>query len=387
VTVAFERTTAVVQQEIDEQLFTRGAQISIRQNGETVFDVALGTSGLPGPLTADTIFRVYCTIKPILAVAVAAQVAQGALDLDEPLADTIERPTRLPLDVTPRTVLTHTAGLHRVMGLTMEFLTPEQRVEVVASTIPPSGWKVGRDAGYSEYAGWHLLGWLLEDISGEPLREHLRRVVLDPLSLTNTWIGMTDDEYQQVLPRLGMNHQFRDLKMYPIVAERSQRLACETNPAHGGYTNARDIATFYECLLERLSGGGSDALPPAAVLSEFCSTARPSTYDAVLGRECPFGLGFMTSLAHHFFSTDCSRSSFGHSGNVGSSFGLADPAFDLAVGVVYNGLVTHDVAFLRRRVLLHAIYEDLGIAEEQIRDAETSATPPRRRRFLGRERA
>jgi CubicO group peptidase (beta-lactamase class C family) len=385
VTDGFERTAQVVQREIDEQLFTLGAQVCVRLHGETVFDTALGTAGL-GPITADTVFRVYCSIKPVLAVAVALQVANGALDLDAPLADSIERPTRLPLEVTPRTVLTHTAGLHRAMGLSMEFLTPQRREQVIASAMPPPGWKVGREAGYSEYVGWNLLGWLLQDISGEPLREHLRRVVLDPLALSSTWIGMSNDEYEQVLPRLGLNHHFRDLRMVPIVAERSRRMASETNPAHGGYTNARDLATFYSALLERLAGGGNEALPPAAVLAEFCSTARPSTYDVVLGRECEFGLGFMTSLAHHFFSTDCTPSSFGHSGNVGASFGFADPAYDLAVGVVFNGLVTHDAAFLRRRVLVHAIYEDLGIEEGHAVEGESSESP-RRRKFLRRERA
>jgi hypothetical protein len=79
-----------------------------------------------------------------------------------------------------------------------------------------------------------------------------------------------------------MNHQFLNGRMYPMVVERSRRMATETNPAHGGYANARDLAIFYDCLLDRLSGGGNDALPPAAVLSEFCATARPSTYDDIL---------------------------------------------------------------------------------------------------------
>lgn len=379
-TVAFPRTREFVEQEIEERLFTCGAQICVRRHGETVLDVALGTSGLPGSLTSDTAFRVYCSIKPVLAVAVAAQVGRGTLDLDQPLADALERPTRLPLSITPRTVLSHTAGLHEVSALTMEFLTRQRRDEVVVSATPPPGWRVGRDAGYSEYVGWHLLGWLLEDLSGEPLREHLRRVVLDPLSLTDTWIGMSDDEHQRVLPRLGMNHEFRALRMYPMVTERSRRMACETNPAHGGYTTACDLASFYGSLVERLSGRGSDALPAASVLSEFCSTARPSTYDVILGRDCEFGLGFMTALASHFFGEACSSSSFGHSGNVGASFAFADPSFDLAVGVVFNGLVSSDAAILRRRALVHAIYEDLGLAELRApdRDPETSLPPHRR---------
>jgi CubicO group peptidase (beta-lactamase class C family) len=211
--------------------------------------------------------------------------------------------------------------------------------------------------------GWRFLGWLLEDLTGVPLREHLRGAVLDPLGLTSTFVGMDDDEYDRVLPRLGMNHQFLDGHMYPMVVERSRRMASETNPAHGGYANARDLASFYGALLDRLAGGGSDALPPASLLCELCSSARPSTYDVVLQRECEFGLGFMTTLVDHAFGDACSPSAFGHSGNVGASFGFADPASDLAVGVVFNGMAGHDAAFLRRRVLVRSIYEDLGLTD------------------------
>ena len=243
----------------------------------------------------------------------------------------------------------------------MEFLTPRRREEVVASAQPPSGWRIGRDAGYSEYVGWHLLGWLVQDVTGEPLREHLRSTVLDPLGLQHTWIGMTSHQFRGALPNLGLNHEFRNGHMFPMIAERSERLACETNPAHGGYTTARDLARFYEGIVNRVSGSGSDALAPPATLIEFCSTARPSTYDVVLGRKCEFGLGLMTVLTDHDFSDACSASAFGHSGNVGSSFGFADPEHHLSVGVVFNGLTTGDAALLRRRLLVQAIYDDLGL--------------------------
>jgi hypothetical protein len=71
----------------------------------------------------------------------------------------------------------------------------------------------------------------------------------------------------------------------------------------------------------------------------------------------------MTTLADHFFSEACSPSSFGHSGNVGASFGFADPSFDLAVGVAFSGLAGSEAAFLRRRVLVRTIYEDLGLVD------------------------
>jgi len=103
------------------------------------------------------------------------------------------------------------------------------------------------------------------------------------------------------------------------------------------------------------------------VLETFTSPARPAVYDLVLDRECSYGLGFMTDLHQHAFGDLCSGSSFGHSGNVGTSFAFADPERALAVGVVFNGLVGHEAAFLRRRALVNALYEDLD-AHQRSRD-------------------
>jgi CubicO group peptidase (beta-lactamase class C family) len=168
----------------------------------------------------------------------------------------------------------------------------------------------------------------------------------------------------------------------------------ETNPAHGGYTTARDLARFYDALLERLadstgSEASNDALPRPDVLRMFCSTARPPVYDEVLDRVCPYGLGFMTELDQHAFGDDCSPSSFGHSGNVGASFAFADPERDVAVGVVFNGLVGYDAAFLRRKALLRALYLDLGerdAPEEPTDLNDLEPQPGRRGGLLGRWR-
>jgi CubicO group peptidase (beta-lactamase class C family) len=268
----------------------------------------------------------------------------------------------------------------------METVAPTKRRSVIEAMPRPPGWRVGTDAAYSEYAGWQVLGWLLEDATGEELRPYLRRTILDPLGLHDTWIGMTAKQFRTVLPRLGVNLDLRDLEGFPMLIERSERMCTETNPAHGGYTTASDLARFYAALLQRLAGHGPDALPSPATLQRFCSTARPPVHDAVLDRVCSYGLGFMTSLADHAFGPNCSPNSFGHSGNVGSSFAFADPDHDLAVAVVFNGIVDHQSAFLRRPVLVRALYNDLGLDAPATEPSTNS--PPHRlvRRFRASKR-
>jgi CubicO group peptidase (beta-lactamase class C family) len=267
----------------------------------------------------------------------------------------------------------------------MEMVPAARRREAVALAQRPTDWSFGGHAAYSEFAGWHVLGWLLESVTGEPLREHLRRTVLDPLELDSTWIGMTPDEYRVTMPRFGVNVDMRNLGGFPLLFERTERVCTETNPAHGGYTNARDLARLYSALLATLDERGQVAPVSASTLRRFCSPARPRMYDMVLGRECSYGLGFMTDLRDHSFGERCDEASFGHSGNVGASFAFADPAHDLAVGVVFNGVVGHEAAFLRRQALVNAIYADLDELTERREPAYAGTGQQSKSRFrLGR---
>jgi CubicO group peptidase (beta-lactamase class C family) len=385
--VSFNGTLQQLEQELEDGLFTRGAQMTVEMGGSRVLEVALGDDGTGRSMSPEHVFRVYCTIKPITALAIAQLVDGGLAELDEALECRLPDLEVLGGGTTLRQVLTHTAGLHRLSGVEMELLAPARRREAVSAAIRPPGWRLGKDAAYSEYAGWHVLGWLIEAITRRPLREHLRARVLDPLGLESTWIGMTPAEHEDVLPRLGVNFDLRNRGGYPMLIERSQRVCTETNPAHGGYTTASDLATFYSRLLQCLSGQDVDGLPSAATLRAFCSPARPAVYDEVLARECTYGLGFMTDLAQHAFGDRCGPSSFGHSGIVGASFAFADPARDLAVGVVFNGLVGHETAFLRRRSLINALYTDLDAHDAVAHaDAPRDDLPARRRSWLHRRK-
>lgn len=348
---SFPATERALAAEVEDGLLTRGAQVAVFLAGEPVLRTALGDAGMGQSMTDDTLFRVYCSIKPVTALAVAQLVAGGQLDLDQPLGSLLPGYASLADGtVHLRHVLNHTAGLHLPMALELELTPPEKRRSMLERVERPPGWRVGLDAAYSEHFGWHVLGRLLEETTGEPLREHLRAAVLEPLDMADTWIGMTDAEYDANVERIGVNYDLRTLSAYPLLLERGRRMCTEINPAHGGYTTATDLARLYNAVLARADD---------PVVSQFTSPARERVYDRVLGRECGYGLGFMTGLVDHQFGRAPSRSAYGHSGNVGSSFAYADPEHDLAVAVLFNGVVDAESAFLRRPVVVRAVYEDL----------------------------
>jgi CubicO group peptidase (beta-lactamase class C family) len=379
----FPRTRERLEYELDDGGCTRGAQVVVEVAGERLVDREVDDNGLGAPLTPEHILRVYCTIKPLLTIIVAQLVEDGTISLDEPLSELLPDMRSVGGGTTLRHVLTHTAGLHTLMGITMDIAPASKRRDIVSRVARPPGWRLGHDAGYSEYAGWNVIGWLVESLTGESLRTSMRRRLIEPLGLENTYVGMTHDEYNVVLPRLAVNRDLRQQGSFPMLFERSERVCSEVNPAHGGYSNARDLAHLYSALLAQLDGADNPALPTAATLAAFTGTVRAPVFDVVLDRECPFGLGFMTSLDQHAFSEVCSPRSFGHSGNVGTSFAFAEPDRALAVGVVLNGLVDYETAFLRRRALVRAIYLDADEHSQLTDDdvPEVAQRPDKPRRF------
>jgi CubicO group peptidase (beta-lactamase class C family) len=367
-------TTDRVLADIEEGMFTRGAQAVVSLAGTRVLDLAAGEDGLCRPVTEDMPFRVYCTLKPVTALAVAHLVADGAAELDRPLHEILPEIEAVHGGVTARHVLSHTAGLHVPSGVTIELVPPADREALLHRQRRAAGWRVGSDAAYSEYFGWQVLGRMIERLTGEPVRSYLRRAVLDPLGMRDTYIGMTPAEVAANRERVGINLDLRGHKPYPMLFERTERVLEETNAAYGGWTTARDLELLYRSLILAWDGEDVPGVPPSVIVRELCTASRPVTYDAVLDRECDYGLGFMTSLRGHLFGNEVSDLAFGHSGNVGSSFAFADPCSGLAVAVIFNGLVDPDSAFLRRPALVRSVYRDLRLGPTATDEISGEAT-------------
>jgi CubicO group peptidase (beta-lactamase class C family) len=357
----FPSTRASAAREVGEYRSTHGVQVVAVLNGERVLDLALGDDGTGAPIAGETIFRAYCTIKPVLATLIARLIDDGALGLDDPLETALGNLPVVADGLTLRHLLTHTAGLQRPMGFEMELVPPGRRREVLEEMSRAPDFRLGVDAAYSEYAAWNIAGWAVEAATGAPLGETLRTWI-SSVGLHDTWLGMSPDEYRDQRDRIGVSFDRRGSSPMPMLLERGKRWCTEVNPAHGGYTTARDLGTFYASLLDRLDGAELDTLPDAATLRMFCSTVRAPVFDQVLDRVCPFGLGFMTELSEHAFGDAPGPAAFGHSGYAGASFALADPDHGLTVAAIFNGIVAYQEAFQRRTDLLRSIYADLGFA-------------------------
>lgn len=350
--------------QVEEARLCLGVQLYVSLDGACLADVALGDDGLGRPNTTDTLYALYCTGKPLTVLVLARLVDEGALRVDDCLGDLLPRVSPRVGAIILREVLTHTAGLHHHSGLQAAFTGPARREKAVTTVGPVPGWNRGTDAGYSEYGGWHLLGRVIESVTGESLRSAVRRVVLTPLGLADdVFLGMTAGEYRAHLPRIGVNVDMRKLGRVPLLYERAEAQCTDYNPGLGTRGSAGGMGRLYRHLVEVWRGTAERPIVSQEVLRELTATHRPKVYDVVLERECPFGLGFMVGLRDHVYGHHCSEHAFGHSGYTGLSCGFADPAHGLAMAIVYNGYldVTTSLGF-RRQLVTNLVYQGLGLS-------------------------
>jgi len=147
-------------------------------------DVATGE-----PLTAEHRFRTGSVTKIFVAALVLQLVAEGLLELDAEAEPFVE-------GITIRQLLNHTSGLPDFMDDPVEFFEPYRR-------DPAHRWELGRQdelklvlerpREFPPGEGWAyhgsnyiVVGLLVEQAAGVPLREALRERVFEPLGLTRT---------------------------------------------------------------------------------------------------------------------------------------------------------------------------------------------------------
>lgn len=170
-----------------------GAAFVFVQNGRVVLargfgqaEVASGRMVRPNR----TIFPIASISKVFTATAVMQLADHGRIDLHTDVNHYLTSarvPPTYPQSITATHLLTHTAGFDELPG---------RRVRTAAELVPLGRFlgdrlnrvhAPGEVTSYSSY-GMALAGLLVEDVSGEPFEEYLKRHIWEPLGMTRTFI-------------------------------------------------------------------------------------------------------------------------------------------------------------------------------------------------------
>jgi len=174
-----------------DQLFVSGAVVAVVKDGRVLFAHGYGFSDVEKRTPVDpatSLFRIGSTSKLFTWTALMQLVQQGKVDLDADV-NTYLKDIKIPLaygkPVTVRNLMTHSAGFED--GALGYLITDDSgRVDPIdvalkkhmpARVRPP-----GTLSSYSNYSA-ALAGLIIQNVSGIPFNDYIRRNILDPLDM------------------------------------------------------------------------------------------------------------------------------------------------------------------------------------------------------------
>ena len=204
---------AYLQGYIDQEKLA-GSSFAVTRRGHLVYYKAFGNANKESnqPMQSDTVQRIYSMSKPITSVALLTLYEQGKFQLDDPIEKylpefkdmqvlTAGTPT-LPVtrhaknSITPRHIMTHTAGLtYGFEGVpnTVDQIYRYNKVGDFEDDLTAFSQKIAQlplrfDPGSSwNYSyGTDLQGRLIEALSGMDFESYLQQHLFDPLGMLDT---------------------------------------------------------------------------------------------------------------------------------------------------------------------------------------------------------
>ena len=316
-------------------------------------------------MSTDSILSWFSSGKPLTAVSIAQFAEQRLLNLDHTVATYVpEFAQNGKQSVTVRHLLTHTAGFRSADKLDFEQPWADVVRQICEAPLEDE-WPIGARAGYSTGAAWFILGEITQRLSAEPFPDFIKRTLLEPLGMSETWLAIPPEDQSRFSDRLGLVYSTALGKRDVLPGQGTDGMA-RCRPGSSARGPIRELAHFYSMLLKGGTWNNREILQPETV-KLFTSPHRTGLFDETFFHKLDFGLGFLINSNHHGAETvpygygrHASPQAFGHSG-VQSSCGFADPAHNLVVAWAVNGMPGERAHQKRQRELNSAIYQDLGL--------------------------
>jgi CubicO group peptidase (beta-lactamase class C family) len=166
------------------------AVVLVARDGKILYEKGFGYASLESktPATPQTIFRIGSVTKQFTAAAVLRLQEQGKLRIEDKLSKFIPDYPRGD-EVTLYHLLTHTSGIHNYTSkpnLDQIMTTGATAEEMIRSfQNDPYDFDPGEKHQYSN-SGYFLLGYIVEQVSGQALGDYLRDTFFLPLGMKST---------------------------------------------------------------------------------------------------------------------------------------------------------------------------------------------------------
>ncbi|HUZ01418.1 MAG TPA: serine hydrolase domain-containing protein [Thermomicrobiaceae bacterium] len=313
----------------------RGAALAAAVGDEIVGEGYWGEAAPGQPAVPGTLWPLASISKLYTAAAVMALVEQGVLTLSTSVRSVLPAFDGDGRDqVTLRHLLTHTSGLiyeSPEMEAVLRRHTALEQIVDEAYTYPLA-FAPGTRFSYSDY-GIAIAGRMASVASGVPFPKLVRRLVLEPGDLRDTFMPPPVAEYSRLAHVVGPLAEGTDAAMYnsPYALELA-------HPAFGTVASARDLLRFG---LLFAPAGERRILSEATVRTMTTDQTGGGVVGTVVGLDAevirPWGLGFIIRGHGPQLGPGelTSPGAFGHAGASGCTL-VVDPAQDVALAYVSN---------------------------------------------------
>lgn len=331
-----------------------GAVLSVSREGETVYEKAFGYAKLynyrkvpadpPEMMTTHHRFDLASLTKVFATTfGIMWLYDQKKLSLDVPVYTYLPGFRGVSKDsITLRHLLTHTAGLNEWKPVYYHARSPRESRHYI--TQLPLKYPVGKDRHYSDL-GFMLLGYIIEEISGQSLDQFIQKNIYRPLGLQNTSFnpdpagppfaatshGNPFEKKMVFDPDFGFvcdenPETFSDWRKYVLVGEVNDGNSFYAHQGIAGHAGLFSTAQELKILLELLLNEGEYA-------GQHFLTRE--TVRLFLTKD-KFGHGLGWAMSAPTIPVDnLPEGSFGHTGFTGT-FAVAIPEYHLSILLLTN---------------------------------------------------
>lgn len=353
--------------------------LCVRRHGEILLNRAIGHAHGNGPkengplvlATPDTPYCLFSASKAITAMLVHLLEQEGELNLLNPVSFYVpEFGANGKKDITIQQILAHRAGIATLKEkIDPEVLFDKPTILNILYNAKPTSLH-GRELAYHALTGGYVLGEIIERVTGESLREFMRKRVQEPLGFKYFNFGAPREQY----PDVATNY-FTGLPLVFPVKQAIARIlgapletAIEVSndprfydaviPAGNIVATAEESSRFFQCLLNGGELDGTRIFQPVTV-ERAVREVNSTEIDKVLLMPMRYSAGMM--LGNHGWGMfgPATPSAYGHLG-LTNNFVWADPERALSVALITSGNPIVGTHLPRLGMLLNTLSKRCG---------------------------
>ncbi len=361
---AVEALLTRARREVDEGLLP-SVQIALAHEGQIVLQQSYGAAD------NQSLCCIFSATKAVTSAAAWLLIQDGRLSLDERVGERIPEFASHGKDaVQVHHLLTHSAGFPHAPFRPLDWEDTAVRRERYRQWR--LDWPPGSRFEYHPSSSMWVVAELIERASGLSFHEFVRTRVIEPLGLSNFFVGLPAAQQHRVLPlqhvgdaltstdyeRLGIPEPpATEVTEEAILNFNKPEVQAVGVPGGGGFANAADLALFYQGLLHGGRHGGERIWQPT-MLERARSVRYPEHRDPLFGTLANRGLGIVIAgddqRSYRGFGKTNSALAFGHNG-AGGQLAWADPATGLSLAYLTPGHDRNAIRQARRGVALGSL--------------------------------